>query len=88
MYITCVVKVAAHIQAPQMRAREISDLLLQGIEEGVGDVFANYANADMVGHAMTDPKLLGIKKNTVSIGLCLFLSSLFLSSFFPNRPLA
>eukprot|EP00048_Salpingoeca_helianthica_P002236 m.55689 g.55689 ORF g.55689 m.55689 type:complete len:600 (+) comp11982_c2_seq1:46-1845(+) len=46
-------KVAAHIQAPQMRAKEIADLLLEGVESGVTDMFANFANSDMVGHAMT-----------------------------------
>lgn len=46
-------KVAAHIQAPLMRAKEITDLLLEGVEQGVADIFANYANADMVAHAMT-----------------------------------
>jgi len=49
-------KVAAHIQAPEMRAKEICELLVQGVEEGVEDIFANFANADMVGHAMTDEK--------------------------------
>eukprot|EP00823_Brevimastigomonas_motovehiculus_P000332 TRINITY_DN10427_c0_g1_i1.p1 TRINITY_DN10427_c0_g1~~TRINITY_DN10427_c0_g1_i1.p1 ORF type:complete len:617 (-),score=114.15 TRINITY_DN10427_c0_g1_i1:81-1931(-) len=48
-------QVAAHIQAPQMRAKEITDVLLQGVKEGVTDIFANYANSDMVGHAMTSP---------------------------------
>lgn len=47
-------KVAAHIQAPQMRCKEICDAMLQGVDEGVHDIFANFANADMVGHAMTD----------------------------------
>eukprot|EP00047_Mylnosiga_fluctuans_P005017 m.237894 g.237894 ORF g.237894 m.237894 type:complete len:604 (+) comp13214_c0_seq1:2-1813(+) len=46
-------KVAAHIQAPMMRAQEITDLLLEGVEAGTPDIFANFANSDMVGHAMT-----------------------------------
>lgn len=50
-------KVAAHIQAPQMRAKEIADLLLEGVESGVTDMFANFANSDMVGHAMTQVDL-------------------------------
>lgn len=72
-------KVAAHIQAPQMRAKEIADVLLEGIAEvpvhapdtaegapcatcaclrdqGYPDIFVNFANSDMVGHAMTDVK--------------------------------
>jgi 2,3-bisphosphoglycerate-independent phosphoglycerate mutase len=63
-------KVSAHIEAPQMRASEIADLLeqvarcdvrradvpvcVQGVRDGVCDIFANFANADMVAHAMTD----------------------------------
>jgi hypothetical protein len=27
--------------------------LIAGVEEGVTDIFANFANSDMVGHAMT-----------------------------------
>jgi len=47
-------KVSAHVEAPQMRAEEITAILLEGIHEGVTDIFVNYANADMVGHATTD----------------------------------
>lgn len=47
-------QVSAHIEAPQMRAKEIADLLVQGVEDEVPDIFANFANADMVAHAMTD----------------------------------
>jgi len=46
-------KVSAHVEAPQMRALEITDLLLDGVRKGVTDMFTNYANADMVGHATT-----------------------------------
>jgi bisphosphoglycerate-independent phosphoglycerate mutase (AlkP superfamily) len=35
-------------------AEEIADMLIEGVEAGVRDVFANFANADMVAHAMTD----------------------------------
>jgi bisphosphoglycerate-independent phosphoglycerate mutase (AlkP superfamily) len=47
-------KVSAHIEAPQMRAAEIADELIVGVNAGIPDIFANFANADMVGHAMTD----------------------------------
>ncbi|KAA8497012.1 2,3-bisphosphoglycerate-independent phosphoglycerate mutase [Porphyridium purpureum] len=47
-------KVSAHVEAPQMRAAEITELLLEGVRKGVTDIFTNYANADMVGHATTD----------------------------------
>jgi hypothetical protein len=36
-----------------MRAKEITDVLLEGISQGVEDIFVNFANADMVAHAMT-----------------------------------
>lgn len=42
-----------------MRAEEIADLLVQGVSEGVVDIFANFANADMVAHAMTDSERFG-----------------------------
>ncbi|MBI3012235.1 MAG: hypothetical protein HYY63_01265, partial [Elusimicrobia bacterium] len=50
-------KVGTHDQAPQMRAAEITEILLRGIGEDVEDMFVNYANADMVGHATTKPKI-------------------------------
>lgn len=52
-------KVSAHIEAPQMRAAEIAELLEQGVRDGVHDIFANFANADMVAHAMTDKARFG-----------------------------
>lgn len=43
-------KVVTHDQAPEMRAKEITDAALKQIEAGTQFVFINYANADMVGH--------------------------------------
>lgn len=38
------------VKSPQMKAKEIADQVIQGIEEGYDFVAANFANADMVGH--------------------------------------
>ena len=44
-------KVATYDLAPEMRAPEITDALIEGIASGAYDfIVANYANADMVGH--------------------------------------
>eukprot|EP00899_Mesostigma_viride_P010167 jgi/Mesvir1/19151/Mv01174-RA.1 len=65
-------KVAAHIQAPQMRAQEITEVLREGVREGVPDIFVNYANADMVGHAMTDAAWFdGVVEAILELDRCL-----------------
>ena len=43
-------KVLTHDQAPEMRAKEITDAALRQVEVGTQFIFINYANADMVGH--------------------------------------
>jgi 2,3-bisphosphoglycerate-independent phosphoglycerate mutase len=42
--------VTTHDQAPEMRAKEITDKAIEQIEKGTNFIFINYANADMVGH--------------------------------------
>jgi bisphosphoglycerate-independent phosphoglycerate mutase (AlkP superfamily)/enoyl-CoA hydratase/carnithine racemase len=47
-------KVGSHIQAPQMRAKEIGAALRAGVDDGIEDIFVNIPNADMVGHAQAN----------------------------------
>lgn len=42
--------VATHDLAPEMKAKEIADATIKEIEKGIGFIFLNFANADMVGH--------------------------------------
>ncbi len=42
--------VATHDLAPEMKAREITDKVLEEIENNIDFIFVNFANADMVGH--------------------------------------
>jgi 2,3-bisphosphoglycerate-independent phosphoglycerate mutase len=39
-----------HDQAPEMRAKEITEKVMQSIENKTDFIFVNYANPDMVGH--------------------------------------
>ncbi len=49
-------KVATYDLQPEMSARELTDALLQHLDEGRHDfVLVNYANADMVGHTGSIP---------------------------------
>jgi len=50
--------VATHDQAPEMRAKEITDKALEQIELGTDFLFINYANADMVGHTANVPAII------------------------------
>lgn len=50
--------VATHDQAPEMRAKEITDAAIARIEHGVDFIFMNYANADMVGHTANKPAIV------------------------------
>jgi 2,3-bisphosphoglycerate-independent phosphoglycerate mutase len=42
--------VATHDQAPEMRAKEISEKVVEEIQKGKNFIVLNFANADMVGH--------------------------------------
>lgn len=42
--------IATHDQAPEMKAKEITDKAIEYIKKGTNFLFINYANADMVGH--------------------------------------
>jgi 2,3-bisphosphoglycerate-independent phosphoglycerate mutase len=43
-------KVATHDLAPEMRAKEIADKVIEHIDKGTNVIMINFANADMVGH--------------------------------------
>lgn len=42
--------IATHDEAPEMKAVEIADAVIEEIERGRDFIFVNFANADMVGH--------------------------------------
>lgn len=42
--------VKTHDEAPEMRAKEITDVAIEEIDKGTSFIFINYANPDMVGH--------------------------------------
>jgi 2,3-bisphosphoglycerate-independent phosphoglycerate mutase len=42
--------IKTHDEAPEMKAKEITDMAIKEIEKGTDFLFINYANADMVGH--------------------------------------
>ncbi|MBI5456928.1 2,3-bisphosphoglycerate-independent phosphoglycerate mutase [Candidatus Kaiserbacteria bacterium] len=50
--------IATHDQAPEMRAKEITDAAIDRIKKGVDFIFINYANADMVGHTANKPAIV------------------------------
>ncbi len=51
-------KVATHDMAPEMRAKEIADKVLEQIAAGDDFIFINFANADMVGHTANEPAII------------------------------
>jgi 2,3-bisphosphoglycerate-independent phosphoglycerate mutase len=54
--------VPTHDLAPEMKAKEITDAVLNEVEKGTDFIFINYANADMVGHtANTDALHIAIE---------------------------
>lgn len=42
--------IKTHDQAPEMKAKEITDKAIECLEDSIDFIFINYANADMVGH--------------------------------------
>lgn len=48
--------IKTHDQAPEMRAREITDAALSRLDNDF--IFINYANPDMVGHTANEPAIL------------------------------
>jgi 2,3-bisphosphoglycerate-independent phosphoglycerate mutase len=50
--------IATHDQAPEMRAKEITEKAIEKIDAGADFVFINYANADMVGHTANAPAII------------------------------
>lgn len=49
--------VRTHDLAPEMKAKEIADTVIEHIEKGTDVIFANFANADIVGHTANVPAL-------------------------------
>lgn len=43
-------KVATYDQKPQMSAKEVGEVVLKGINDGIDFIVVNFANGDMVGH--------------------------------------
>lgn len=50
--------IKTHDQAPQMRAKEISDKVLERLAKGDDFILVNFANADMVGHTANVPAII------------------------------
>jgi len=50
--------VATHDQAPEMKAKEITDKAIERIEAGDDFILINFANADMVGHTANKPAII------------------------------
>jgi len=50
--------VKTHDQAPEMKAKEIADVVIKEIEAGQDFIFINFANADMVGHTSNVPAIV------------------------------
>lgn len=50
--------VTTHDMAPKMRAKEITDKVIEDIDNGIDFVFVNFANADMVGHTANIPAII------------------------------
>ncbi|MFA6094440.1 MAG: 2,3-bisphosphoglycerate-independent phosphoglycerate mutase [Candidatus Paceibacterota bacterium] len=50
--------VATHDLAPEMRAAEIADKVVEYIEKGTDFIFINFANPDMVGHTANVPAII------------------------------
>jgi 2,3-bisphosphoglycerate-independent phosphoglycerate mutase len=42
--------ITTHDQAPEMRAKEIADVVINELHDGTDVIIVNFANADMVGH--------------------------------------
>jgi 2,3-bisphosphoglycerate-independent phosphoglycerate mutase len=50
--------VPTHDLAPEMRAKEIADKVIESLEKGTDFVFVNFANPDMVGHTANVPAII------------------------------
>jgi len=50
--------VKTHDMAPEMRAEGIADAVIEQIKKGTDFIFANFANADMVGHTANVPAII------------------------------
>ncbi len=61
--------VLTHDLAPKMKAKEITDKVLEEIEKGVDFLFINFANADMVGHTANVPAIIeGVEEIDKELG--------------------
>jgi 2,3-bisphosphoglycerate-independent phosphoglycerate mutase len=50
--------IATHDEAPEMKAKEISDETIKNIINGVDFLFVNFANPDMIGHTGNVPAII------------------------------
>jgi 2,3-bisphosphoglycerate-independent phosphoglycerate mutase len=50
--------VATHDLAPEMKAKEIADKVIESIERDDNFIFVNFANPDMVGHSANVPAII------------------------------
>jgi 2,3-bisphosphoglycerate-independent phosphoglycerate mutase len=50
--------ILTHDLAPKMRAKEITDKVIEQIQKGTDFIFVNFANADMVGHTANVPAII------------------------------
>jgi len=50
--------VPTHDLAPEMKAKEITDVVVAEVKKGTDFIFVNYANADMVGHTANKDAIL------------------------------
>ena len=56
--------VATHDLAPEMKAKEITDKVVEEIEKGTDFIFVNFANADMVGHTANKDAIVKAVEST------------------------
>jgi 2,3-bisphosphoglycerate-independent phosphoglycerate mutase len=50
--------VPTHDLAPEMRAKEIADKVIESLDKGTDFIFVNFANPDMVGHTANVPAII------------------------------
>jgi 2,3-bisphosphoglycerate-independent phosphoglycerate mutase len=67
--------ITTHDQAPEMRAKEITDKAIEQIEKDTNFIFINYANADMVGHTANKEAII-IAVETIDRELKRFIEAL------------
>lgn len=56
--------IKTHDEAPKMRAKEITDKVIEEISAGTDFIFVNFANPDMVGHTANVPAIIEAVEET------------------------